>query len=136
MVGGASKPATVARIYDLCGPTYPGQLDAGAQAYVVQYPGVVFLFPAPAGQGCLQELPPEPPGTAGSTADRLCIFAGSAGESMRGLSAVIMQIMQLGRGIPVPSTSRTGLPPGDAPRAAWHSQLHCRPLVHLRGLCR
>ena len=79
VVGGASKPATVARVYDLCGPTYPGQLDAAAHAYVVQYPGVLFLFPTPAGRDSPQEMPPEAPGAGRATADRICIFAGSAG---------------------------------------------------------
>ena len=81
MVGGASKPATVARIYDLCGPTYPGQLDPGSHTWVVQYPGALFLFPAPSGQAAAQEMPPELPGQAVPTANRICIFAGSAGAA-------------------------------------------------------
>ena len=88
LVGGASKPATVARIYDLCGPTYPGQLDEALHTYVVQYPGVLFLFPAPAGQAAPQEMPPELPGGGAPTADRICIFAGSAGVP---LSQIIIQ---------------------------------------------
>ena len=83
LVGGASKPATVARVYDLCGPTYPGQLDADGQHYLVQYPGAMFLFAAfsaAPGQPPDQEMPAALPGGALPVAERLCIFAGSAGE--------------------------------------------------------
>ena len=82
LVGGASKPATVARVYDLCGPTYPGQLDASCQHYLVQYPGAMFLFPVAAGPGQNpgQEMLAVLPGGGLPMADRVCIFAGSAGE--------------------------------------------------------
>ena len=82
LVGGASKPATVARVYDLCGPTYLGQLDAACQHYLVRYPGAMFLFPVAAGPGQMpgQEMPAVLPGGGLPVADRVCIFAGSAGE--------------------------------------------------------
>ena len=47
LIGGASHPATFARVYDTCGPTYPGEFDAAAGAYTLHYPGVAFRFPIP-----------------------------------------------------------------------------------------
>ena len=47
LVGGASHPATFVRVYDICGPTYPGEFDAQGGAYTLHYPGVAFWFPIP-----------------------------------------------------------------------------------------
>jgi hypothetical protein len=47
LVGGAAHPATFVRVYDICGPTYPGEFDARTGAYTLHYPGVAFWFPIP-----------------------------------------------------------------------------------------
>lgn len=47
LVGGASHPATFVRVYDICGPTYPGEYDAGSGAYTLHYPGLALWFPIP-----------------------------------------------------------------------------------------
>ena len=47
LVGGASHPATFVRVYDIYGPTYPGEFDANTGAYTLHYPGVAFWFPIP-----------------------------------------------------------------------------------------
>ena len=47
LVGGASHPATFVRVYDICGPTYPGEFDACSGAYTLHYPGVAFWFRIP-----------------------------------------------------------------------------------------
>ncbi|CAK0785960.1 hypothetical protein CVIRNUC_009173 [Coccomyxa viridis] len=47
LIGGASHPATFVRVYDICGPTYPGEFEAKARTYTLHYPGLAFLFPIP-----------------------------------------------------------------------------------------
>lgn len=84
VVGGASHPATFVRVYDLCGPTYPGEYDADANLYLLHYPGLLFLFPVPAqhAQHCQMrsgELPLEFPDGTTPVAARICIYAGPAG---------------------------------------------------------
>ena len=86
VVGGASHPATFVRVYDLCGPTYPGEYDSAENLYLLHYPGLLFLFPIPAqhAQHCSQrsgDLPLELPDGTTPVAARICIYSGPAGES-------------------------------------------------------
>ncbi|KAK9803064.1 hypothetical protein WJX73_005354 [Symbiochloris irregularis] len=82
VMGGASHAATFVRVYDLCGPTYPGEYDSASNLYLLHYPGLLVLFPVPAQHAvhCQMrsgELPLEFPDGTTPVASRFCIFAGS-----------------------------------------------------------
>ena len=84
LVGGASHPATFLRVYDICGPTYPGEFDLKTRTYTLQYPGLAFLFPIPAQHA--EEvsenhigMPLEFPDGSTPLAARFCIYAASEG---------------------------------------------------------
>jgi len=85
LVGGASNAATFVRIYDLFGPTFPGELDTHSAKYTLHYPGLSFVFPLPrehASQLWEAELPLEFPDGTTPVATRICIYSGTLGKLM------------------------------------------------------
>lgn len=84
LTGGASHPATFVRVYDIFGPTYPGEYDEQNRMYSLHYPGVVFLFPIPEqhAEHCSEsqiELPLEFPDGSTPLAARICVHAAAEG---------------------------------------------------------
>jgi hypothetical protein len=84
LVGGASHPATFVTVYDICGPTYPGEFDPKTRIYTLHYPGLAFLFPIPAQHAeAVSEnhigMPLEFPDGSTPLAARICIYAASEG---------------------------------------------------------
>ncbi|EIE18598.1 UPF0183-domain-containing protein [Coccomyxa subellipsoidea C-169] len=80
VTGGASHPSTFVRVYDIFGPTYPGEYDEHNRMYSLHYPGVVFLFPIPEqhAERCSEshiELPLEFPDGSTPLAARICVHA-------------------------------------------------------------
>ncbi len=72
------------RVYDICGPTYPGEFDAKTRTYTLHYPGLAFLFPIPAqhAEACSENhigMPLEFPDGSTPLASRICIYAASEG---------------------------------------------------------
>ena len=96
MLGGASHAATAVLVFNLLGPTTPGQLDIKTRLYPVHYPGLLFLFPVPAHhvQRVLQkqgEGPLEFPDRTTPVAARICIYAGQAGKEFYIYAYIITQ---------------------------------------------
>lgn len=84
LIGGASHPATFVRVYDICGPTYPGEYDPKTRTYTLHYPGLAFLFPIPAqhAEACSENhigMPLEFPDGSTPLASRICIYTASEG---------------------------------------------------------
>ncbi len=84
LIGGASHPATFVRVYDICGPTYPGEYEPKTRTYTLHYPGLAFLFPIPAqhAEACSENhigMPLEFPDGSTPLASRICIYAASEG---------------------------------------------------------
>jgi len=80
LVGGASNTATFVRIYDLFGPTFPGELDTGSSRYTLNYPGLSFIFPLQRQHAALlkeAELPLEFPDGTTPVASRICVYSGT-----------------------------------------------------------
>jgi len=74
-------------IYELFGPTYPGQYDKSKQAYFLKYPGLSFLFPIPEefrdlydGTGNNNEVPLEMPDGTTPAATRFFVYTGPSAE--------------------------------------------------------
>lgn len=87
LTGGASHPATFVRVYDIFGPTYPGEYDEQNRMYSLHYPGVVFLFPIPEqhAEHCSEsqiELPLEFPDGSTPLASRICVHAAAEGAAL------------------------------------------------------
>lgn len=87
LTGGASHPATFVRVYDIFGPTYPGEYDEQNRMYSLHYPGVVFLFPIPEqhAQRCREnqiELPLEFLDGSTPLAARICVHAAAEGNDL------------------------------------------------------
>lgn len=85
LIGGASHPATFVRVYDICGPTYPGEFEAKARTYTLHYPGLAFLFPIPPQHAeAVSEnhigMPLEFPDGSTPLAARICIYTASEGD--------------------------------------------------------
>ena len=85
LIGGASHPATFVRVYDICGPTYPGEFEAKARTYTLHYPGLAFLFPIPPQHAeAVSEnhigMPLEFPDGSTPLAARICIYTASEGN--------------------------------------------------------
>uniref|UniRef100_A0A061R1P5 Upf0183 protein n=2 Tax=Tetraselmis sp. GSL018 TaxID=582737 RepID=A0A061R1P5_9CHLO len=83
LVGGASNTATFVRIYDLFGPTFPGELDLQGARYSLHYPGLSFVFPIPrqhAPQLKEAELPLEFPDGTTPVASRIALYSGTVKE--------------------------------------------------------
>ncbi|BDA50963.1 probable UPF0183 protein C16orf70 homolog at N-terminal half [Coccomyxa sp. Obi] len=86
LTGGASHPATFVRVYDIFGPTYPGEYDEQNRMYSLHYPGVVLLFPIPEqhAEHCSEsqiELPLEFPDGSTPLASRICVHAAAEATS-------------------------------------------------------
>ena len=96
--GGASHAPSFGRIYEAFGPTYPGEPES--EGVALQYPGIMFLFPAgpaaqrqqghavpaavPAGFGGAEggggRGPPSFPVPLSVVADRIYVHGGTRGE--------------------------------------------------------
>jgi len=84
LVGGASNAATFVRVYDLFGPTFPGELDLENAHYILHYPGLSFTFPVPRQHlAQLQEavLPLELPDGTTPVASRISVYSGTLGSA-------------------------------------------------------
>eukprot|EP00873_Tetraselmis_striata_P003928 jgi/Tetstr1/424192/TSEL_014798.t1 len=84
LVGGASNAATFVRVYDLFGPTFPGELDLENAHYILHYPGLSFTFPVPRHHlAQLQEavLPLELPDGTTPVASRISVYSGTLGSA-------------------------------------------------------
>ena len=80
VLGGASHPATFARVYDVCGPTFPYQYDSEKSAYLLRYQGLLCLFPFPFQHASHFQLKPGDsplnfPDAASPVASRICVHA-------------------------------------------------------------
>jgi hypothetical protein len=98
LTGGASHPATFVRIYDIFGPTYPGEYDEENRMYSLHYPGVVFLFPIPEqhAQRCKEnqvELPLEFTDGSSPLAARICVHAAAEGKALCSLDALSIEFL-------------------------------------------
>ena len=72
-------------MYDICGPTYPGEFEAKARTYTLHYPGLAFLFPIPPQHAeAVSEnhigMPLEFPDGSTPLAARICIYTASEGN--------------------------------------------------------
>lgn len=132
-VGGSAHPPTFEALYDLMGPTYPGQVDSAHGCYVMHWPGLLVLFPiasehAASWQDMQQggALPLALPDGTAPVASRLCIHAGSA-VSLEELAQTVPPAnfetsasfsIKLGKGLAIDGTHQQ-LSFGDSPQDAW-----------------
>ncbi|KAL0047926.1 hypothetical protein WJX82_003400 [Trebouxia sp. C0006] len=133
-VGGSAHPPTFEALYDLMGPTYPGQVDTAHGCYVMHWPGLLVLFPiasqhAASWQDMQQggALPLALPGGTAPVASRLCIHAGNAAVSLGELAKAIPPAyfetpaslgIRIGKGLTMDKTHQQ-LSLGDSPQDAW-----------------
>lgn len=121
VVGGMSQPATFPHVYSTFGPTYPGEYDAAAGRYTLQYPGLLFCFPVPAGEAAAhvagldaQKLPLNLPGGAVLQAAQCVVFAGPPAP-----------LEELEAPASYGSSSRSGAEPSFAPPPQLKAVLGC-----------
>ncbi|KAL0030389.1 hypothetical protein WJX79_000798 [Trebouxia sp. C0005] len=133
-VGGSAHPPTFQALYDLMGPTYPGQVDTAHGCYVMHWPGLLVLFPiasqhAASWQDMQQgrALPLALPDGTAPVASRLCIHAGNAAVSLGDLVQAISPAnfesppsvgIRVGKGLTMDDTHQQ-LSFGDSPQDAW-----------------
>eukprot|EP00164_Ancoracysta_twista_P000607 GFYU01000803.1.p1 GENE.GFYU01000803.1~~GFYU01000803.1.p1 ORF type:complete len:385 (+),score=88.50 GFYU01000803.1:285-1439(+) len=79
---GPSVPCTSVTIYQLFGPTYPGEYDASARSYLLHYPGLTFVFDIPEQYEHLYvdgtELPLEFPNGESPLATKIYVYHGTS----------------------------------------------------------
>ncbi|DBA84874.1 TPA: hypothetical protein ACH3X1_005893 [Trebouxia sp. C0004] len=132
-VGGSAHPPTFEALYDLMGPTYPGQVDTAHGCYVMHWPGLLVLFPiasqhAASWQDMQQggAVPLALPDGTAPVASRLCIHAGNAvslGELAQAIPPADSQTpasvgIKVGKGLTIDDTHQQ-LSFGDSPQDAW-----------------
>ncbi|KAL0021548.1 hypothetical protein WJX77_007325 [Trebouxia sp. C0004] len=133
-VGGSAHPPTFEALYDLMGPTYPGQVDTAHGCYVMHWPGLLVLFPiasqhAASWQDMQQggAVPLALPDGTAPVASRLCIHAGNAAVSLGELAQAIPPAdsqtpasvgIKVGKGLTIDDTHQQ-LSFGDSPQDAW-----------------
>ncbi|DBA89846.1 TPA: hypothetical protein ACH3X2_004708 [Trebouxia sp. C0005] len=132
-VGGSAHPPTFQALYDLMGPTYPGQVDTAHGCYVMHWPGLLVLFPiasqhAASWQDMQQgrALPLALPDGTAPVASRLCIHAGNAvslGDLVQAISPANFESppsvgIRVGKGLTMDDTHQQ-LSFGDSPQDAW-----------------
>ncbi|KAG2391791.1 hypothetical protein C9374_013276 [Naegleria lovaniensis] len=77
---GPSVDASFVNIYNVFGPTYPGEFDTKSNTYILTYPGLTFVFPIPTMYAHLykdgQEMPIEFPNNTTPIATTIYLFHG------------------------------------------------------------
>lgn len=83
----AALPPTFNLVYQLFGPTHPGEYLAGSSVYLLHYPGLSFLFPIPAKYADRynhgKDIPLELPDNTTPVATKIYLYAGRSIGSSR-----------------------------------------------------